>query len=995
MAKIETEVSVRIGVDNSEANKKIEELKEKLRLASENLNKLKTQFGENSQEVKNAEQEVIALTETISKIKAVDINVNDEGLKTAKNEIDSLGDKEVNIDANTENAKKSVEQLKLFTNEISDKELNIGANTDEAEGKISEIKDNINSVSSKSIEIKADNSDAIKEIDEVKTDVAEIPESKDVKLTASNEASKSIGDLKNQLNDATANVEKLTLKFGENSDEVKQAKAEVAKLNEQLNNTKADESKFEGVKSLKVQLREANNEFLKLAAEFGEFSKPAQEAAKKVAELKDQIGDAKSLTDAFNPDAKFKAFSGAIQSVVGGFAALQGAQALFGSESKELQQTLVKVQGALALSQGINSILEAKDSFKILKVVAIDAFNGIKTAIGSTGIGLLVVALGAIYAYWDDIKEAVSGVSEEAVRQNKLLKDNVETEQKKLDSLNEQDNILKLQGKSEKEILQSKLNQYDVIIKATEAQIEGEAEVQKQKETNAKRNFEITKNILRGGLEIGTFVLRLLAAPIDALIGVANKVSKLLGGGELVSENLNEKISKLNDSVASYASSVLFDPDKVAKEGKKANEEALKNLNKLKNDRAGLQLQINKIDEDAANKAKELADKNAKERADAEKSANEELKKLRDENSVNELKSERDKAYKKLELDNKTEGERINSLKISNELKNKLLAENAEKYQIEKRKLDEQYAKEDEKKAEEYANRVNEIETQIRIAGITNQFDKQIEELKVGYDKQYKEIEKNETYTAEQKLELKKQLQEKENAEISAIEKNRTADLFNRQVTELDAIINDSNVKIQAKKDAIDKEARLNQLAFENKKISEEEYNKNVKKLSEDRTKIAEEEGKTRVEIAQAIGDSLGKLSELVGKQTAVGKGLAVAQATINTFLGATEVIKQKSVLPEPVATISKVVNVATIIASGIKAVKEILKVKVEGASGGSTPSPASVSAPITPQAQQTTLNQDQINQLSSATTRAFVVESDVSGNQERIRRLNRASRIN
>ena len=111
--------------------------------------------------------------------------------------------------------------------------------------------------------------------------------------------------------------------------------------------------------------------------------------------------------------------------------------------------------------------------------------------------------------------------------------------------------------------------------------------------------------------------------------------------------------------------------------------------------------------------------------------------------------------------------------------------------------------------------------------------------------------------------------------------------------------------------------------------------------------------------------------------------------------MGATEVIKQKSVLPEPVATISKVVNVATIIASGIKAVKEILKVKVEGASGGSTPSPASVSAPITPQAQQTTLNQDQINQLSSATTRAFVVESDVSGNQERIRRLNRASRIN
>jgi len=40
-------------------------------------------------------------------------------------------------------------------------------------------------------------------------------------------------------------------------------------------------------------------------------------------------------------------------------------------------------------------------------------------------------------------------------------------------------------------------------------------------------------------------------------------------------------------------------------------------------------------------------------------------------------------------------------------------------------------------------------------------------------------------------------------------------------------------------------------------------------------------------------------------------------------------------------------------------------------------------------------LDQNQVNQMASATARAFVVESDVSGNQERIRRLNRAARIN
>ena len=50
--------------------------------------------------------------------------------------------------------------------------------------------------------------------------------------------------------------------------------------------------------------------------------------------------------------------------------------------------------------------------------------------------------------------------------------------------------------------------------------------------------------------------------------------------------------------------------------------------------------------------------------------------------------------------------------------------------------------------------------------------------------------------------------------------------------------------------------------------------------------------------------------------------------------------------------------------------------------------------APITPQVATTTINQGQVNQLASATARAFVLESDVSGNQERIQRLNRAARI-
>ena len=120
------------------------------------------------------------------------------------------------------------------------------------------------------------------------------------------------------------------------------------------------------VKSLKAQLKEAQNDVQVLSEKFGAASEQAINAARRAAELKDAIGDAKALTDAFNPDRKFQAFSSAISGVVGGFAALQGAQALLGAESEDLQKALVKVQAALALSQGINSILEARDSFEIL-----------------------------------------------------------------------------------------------------------------------------------------------------------------------------------------------------------------------------------------------------------------------------------------------------------------------------------------------------------------------------------------------------------------------------------------------------------------------------------------------------------------------------------------------------------------------------------------------------------------------------------------------------
>jgi hypothetical protein len=102
--------------------------------------------------------------------------------------------------------------------------------------------------------------------------------------------------------------------------------------------------------------------------------------------------------------------------------------------------------------------------------------------------------------------------------------------------------------------------------------------------------------------------------------------------------------------------------------------------------------------------------------------------------------------------------------------------------------------------------------------------------------------------------------------------------------------------------------------------------------------------------------------------------------------------------LPEPFGTIQKIASVAAIIATGLKTVRTITAVQVPGASGSggvSIPSASSISAPLQAQVSSTMLNQNQVNQIGNVAARAFVVESDVSGNQERIQRLNRAARIN
>jgi len=209
------------------------------------------------------------------------------------------------------------------------------------------------------------------------------------------------------------------------------------------------------VKSFKSELKDASQELLKISAQFGATSKEAAAAAKRVAEMRDAVGDAKSLVDAFNPDTKFRAFGASINTVVGGFTALQGVLGLVGVESEEVQKTLLKVQSALAFSQGISQLQEGVQTFKNLSAVIQQtaifqkanaaatalaagamrllgisttqtgvAFNVLKGAIIATGIGALVVAIGFVVSKvieWTDATNKQAKAQEELKKQTDFL----------------------------------------------------------------------------------------------------------------------------------------------------------------------------------------------------------------------------------------------------------------------------------------------------------------------------------------------------------------------------------------------------------------------------------------------------------------------------------------------------------------------------------------------------------------------------------------------
>lgn len=180
--------------------------------------------------------------------------------------------------------------------------------------------------------------------------------------------------------------------------------------------------------TLTGQLKALKNEISALDAAGQGGSKAFTDLTIQAAKLEDQIGDTRERVRVLASDTfKFDAAVGGVQAVASAFAGAQGAIALFGGESEEVNKALLKVQASLALvaaAQEFANLVTGQAPLKLaLTTTAQNLFStsltgGAKalkifsSALAVSGIGVLLIGIGlAVNALKDffDASEKTSG----------------------------------------------------------------------------------------------------------------------------------------------------------------------------------------------------------------------------------------------------------------------------------------------------------------------------------------------------------------------------------------------------------------------------------------------------------------------------------------------------------------------------------------------------------------------------------------------------------
>ena len=240
------------------------------------------------------------------------------------------------------------------------------------------------------------------------------------------------------------------------------------------------------------------------------------------------------------------------------------------------------------------------------------AFKGLKTAIIATGIGALVVAVGLLIANFDKLKGAINGVSK---AQEGALEDQekaVELAEKRLDAISDQENILKLQGKSERDILNMKIQEAKLAIEESKTRLEMQRDINHQQIEAEERNRLYLENIVKGIFIIPRTILKgvdLIGEGLNKLFKEIQQIpfaKKILGEEPI---NIDFKLAEMADGGIDSIAGLIFNAEETKEKAEETEQEIDDALIRLENQLAGFELSKRDMDQKTADELKKIRDK--------------------------------------------------------------------------------------------------------------------------------------------------------------------------------------------------------------------------------------------------------------------------------------------------------------------------------------------------------------------------------------------------
>jgi hypothetical protein len=258
-----------------------------------------------------------------------------------------------------------------------------------------------------------------------------------------------------------------------------------------------------------------------------------------------------------------------------------------------------------------------------------------------------------------------------------------------------------------------------------------------------------------------------------------------------------------------------------------------------------------------------------------------------------------------------------------------------------------------------------------------------------------KQREKNEAEAEEARIAAERQLQIAQELADSRIALIQDEEL--RRIMENDAQTKElkENLRQIAEGEiiAIQQEGRDKELAIleehaKKQKAIEDKAVADVKKAEEDKKKL-------RMDGMTAAGSILGAIDQLVAasgnnskEAVALQKTLAVAQIAIDTAKAIVGAIAQAQSVPYPGNLVAIATGVAAVVAGIASAVTTLNSADVGGASAPPPQAPQVTSAPAVQQAASGTTELGGVDQANLAPIQAFVVETELTGNQNNVNQI-------